>query len=320
MPDKNSSVASADTETRNSYIAVLLFPVLILAGGALGALMPEPFLPLSGLINPMLMVIMFGMGLTLTFPDFALVAKNPWPVAGGVLAQFLVMPLLGWAVAAVLQLDPMLAAGIILVGCAPGGTASNVVSYLARGDIALSVAMTSVSTLLAPIFTPLLTLWLAGQYLPVDAGSMALSVVQIVLIPIIGGLVVRALFQKLVQRLVPALPWVSVLAIAFVVTIVVAASAQTLFAAGWLVLLAVVIHNGLGLLLGYGIGRVLRLPEASRRTVSVEVGMQNSGLAAGLAKQYFAPEAALPGAVFSVWHNLSGALVAAYWRRKGITK
>ncbi|MHA7159233.1 bile acid:sodium symporter family protein [Glutamicibacter endophyticus] len=313
-------MASADTETRNSYIAVLLFPVLILAGGALGALMPEPFLPLSGLINPMLMVIMFGMGLTLTFPDFALVAKNPWPVAGGVLAQFLVMPLLGWAVAAVLQLDPMLAAGIILVGCAPGGTASNVVSYLARGDIALSVAMTSVSTLLAPIFTPLLTLWLAGQYLPVDAGSMALSVVQIVLIPIIGGLVVRALFQKLVQRLVPALPWVSVLAIAFVVTIVVAASAQTLFAAGWLVLLAVVIHNGLGLLLGYGIGRVLRLPEASRRTVSVEVGMQNSGLAAGLAKQYFAPEAALPGAVFSVWHNLSGALVAAYWRRKGITK
>ncbi len=320
MPDKNSSVASADTETRNSYIAVLLFPVLILAGGALGALMPGPFLPLSGLINPMLMVIMFGMGLTLTFPDFALVAKNPWPVAGGVLAQFLVMPLLGWAVAVVLQLDPMLAAGIILVGCAPGGTASNVVSYLARGDIALSVAMTSVSTLLAPIFTPLLTLWLAGQYLPVDAGSMALSVVQIVLIPIIGGLVVRALFQKLVQRLVPALPWVSVLAIAFVVTIVVAASAQTLFAAGWLVLLAVVIHNGLGLLLGYGIGRVLRLPEASRRTVSVEVGMQNSGLAAGLAKQYFAPEAALPGAVFSVWHNLSGALVAAYWRRKGITE
>ncbi|MDR4534904.1 bile acid:sodium symporter family protein [Glutamicibacter sp. PS] len=313
-------MASADTETRNSYIAVLLFPVLILAGGALGALMPEPFLPLSGLINPMLMVIMFGMGLTLTFPDFALVAKNPWPVAGGVLAQFLVMPLLGWAVAVVLQLDPMLAAGIILVGCAPGGTASNVVSYLARGDIALSVAMTSVSTLLAPIFTPLLTLWLAGQYLPVDAGSMALSVVQIVLVPIIGGLVVRALFQKLVQRLVPALPWVSVLAIAFVVTIVVAASAQTLFAAGWLVLLAVVIHNGLGLLLGYGIGRVLRLPEASRRTVSVEVGMQNSGLAAGLAKQYFAPEAALPGAVFSVWHNLSGALVAAYWRRKGITK
>lgn len=320
MPDKNSSVASADTETRNSYIAVLLFPVLILAGGALGALMPGPFLPLSGLINPMLMVIMFGMGLTLTFPDFALVAKNPWPVAGGVLAQFLVMPLLGWAVAVVLQLDPMLAAGIILVGCAPGGTASNVVSYLARGDIALSVAMTSVSTLLAPIFTPLLTLWLAGQYLPVDAGSMALSVVQIVLIPIMGGLVVRALFQKLVQRLVPALPWVSVLAIAFVVTIVVAASAQTLFAAGWLVLLAVVIHNGLGLLLGYGIGRVLRLPEASRRTVSVEVGMQNSGLAAGLAKQYFAPEAALPGAVFSVWHNLSGALVAAYWRRKGITE
>ncbi|WP_418907949.1 bile acid:sodium symporter family protein [Glutamicibacter endophyticus] len=313
-------MASADTETRNSYIAVLLFPVLILAGGALGALMPGPFLPLSGLINPMLMVIMFGMGLTLTFPDFALVAKNPWPVAGGVLAQFLVMPLLGWAVAVVLQLDPMLAAGIILVGCAPGGTASNVVSYLARGDIALSVAMTSVSTLLAPIFTPLLTLWLAGQYLPVDAGSMALSVVQIVLIPIIGGLVVRALFQKLVQRLVPALPWVSVLAIAFVVTIVVAASAQTLFAAGWLVLLAVVIHNGLGLLLGYGIGRVLRLPEASRRTVSVEVGMQNSGLAAGLAKQYFAPEAALPGAVFSVWHNLSGALVAAYWRRKGITE
>lgn len=316
QPGQIEEQVSNVKQERTARVAVLLFPALILAGGALGMLFPASFVPLSSWINPLLMVIMFGMGLTLTLPDFGTVLRHPWPVLGGVAAQFLIMPLAGWMIAAILSLDPALAAGVILVGCAPGGTASNVVSYLARGNVALSVAMTSVSTLLAPLLTPLLTLWLAGQYLPVAAGSMAGSVVQIVLLPVLLGLVIRLVLNRAVEAVLPALPWVSVLAIAFVVSIIVAGSSQKILEAGLMVLLAVVLHNGLGLLLGYGVGAALKLPRSSRRTVSIEVGMQNSGLAAGLANQYFSPEAALPGAVFSVWHNLSGALAAAYWRRR----
>ncbi|WP_309080478.1 bile acid:sodium symporter family protein [Zhihengliuella sp.] len=301
---------------RTARIAVTLFPLLIIAGGAVGLFLPTPFVDLAFLINPLLMVIMFGMGLTLTFPDFAMVVRHPLPVLLGVVAQFVVMPLIGLLVSVALGLSPALAAGVILVGCAPGGTASNVVTYLARGNVALSVSMTSVSTLLAPIFTPLLTLWLAGQYLPVDAGSMAWSIVQIVLVPVLLGLVLRAVVPRAVDAVLPVLPWVSVLAISFVVVVVVARSAEAIFAAGLLILLAVVLHNGAGLALGYGVGRLFRQPVASRRTMAVEIGMQNSGLASGLAAQYFAPESALPGAVFSVWHNVSGALIAAYWRRR----
>jgi len=318
QPSPFTVEANAKETERNSRIAVLLFPVLILLGGLCGMLMPQAFLGLSSWINPLLMVIMFCMGLTLTMPDFALVFKNPLPVLGGVAAQFIIMPSMGWLVATMLQLEPALAAGLILVGCAPGGTASNVVSYLARGNVALSVAMTSVSTLLAPLLTPALALWLAGQYMPVDAGSMAISVVQIVLIPVVLGIFLRMLFNRFVDKVSGALPWLSVLAITFVVTVIVAGSAQTIVTAGLLVLVAVVLHNALGLALGYAIGILLRVPEDSRRTIAIEVGMQNSGLAGGLAKQYFSPEAALPGAVFSVWHNLSGALIAAYWRRKPV--
>ena len=322
MPNEQPSPFTVEANVketeRNSRIAVLLFPVLILLGGLCGMLIPQAFLGLSSWINPLLMVIMFCMGLTLTMPDFALVFKNPLPVLGGVAAQFIIMPSMGWLVATMLQLEPALAAGLILVGCAPGGTASNVVSYLARGNVALSVAMTSVSTLLAPLLTPTLALWLAGQYMPVDAGSMAISVVEIVLIPVVLGIFLRMLFNRFVDKVSGALPWLSVLAITFVVTVIVAGSARTIVTAGLLVLVAVVLHNALGLALGYAIGILLRVPEDSRRTIAIEVGMQNSGLAGGLAKQYFSPEAALPGAVFSVWHNLSGALIAAYWRRKTV--
>ncbi|WP_417373813.1 bile acid:sodium symporter family protein [Glutamicibacter protophormiae] len=301
---------------RESQIAVLLFPALILLGGVSGVLVPQVFSGLSSWINPLLMVIMFCMGLSLTLPDFGLVFKNPLPVLGGVAAQFMVMPAMGWLVAWGLNLDPALAAGLILVGCAPGGTASNVVAYLARGNVALSVSMTSLSTLVAPVFTPLLAFWLAGQYLPVDARSMAGTVFQVVLIPVVLGIVLRMLLNSEVLGILAALPWFSVAAITIVVTIIVAGSSEAIMSAGLLVFLAVALHNGLGLLLGYGIGKLLRVPEESRRTIAIEVGMQNSGLAGGLAKQYFTPEAALPAAVFSVWHNLSGAVISSLWRRK----
>lgn len=307
---------STSAEDRSARIAVSVFPALIIVAALVAFFLPGTFKPLGGVINPLLGIIMFGMGLTLTVPDFRLVATRPLPVLLGVIAQYLIMPLLGWLVAWALHLPAELAAGVILVGCAPGGTSSNVVTYLAKGDTALSVAMTSVSTLLAPLMTPLLTLWLAGQYMPVDGGGMAKSIATIVLLPVALGLVVRLLLPRLVARALPVLPWISVVAISLVVMAVVAGSAAKIVEAGVLVLAAVVLHNCLGYAVGYGFAVATKQPERVRRTVAVEVGMQNSGLAAGLAAQYFSPMAALPGAVFSVWHNISGALLAAFLRRR----
>jgi BASS family bile acid:Na+ symporter len=267
-------------------VAVTVFPLLILAAALIGFLAPDVGQVLAPGTNVYLGIIMFAMGLTLTIPDFALVVKRPLPVLIGVVAQYLIMPLLGFAIARVLQLDPLLAAGVILVGCAPGGTASNVISYLSKADTALSVTMTSISTLIAPIMTPLLTLALAGQYMPVAAGDMALTIVKIVLIPVLAGLVIRLLLSNLVDKVLPALPWVSVAGISLVVISVVSGSADKVLQAGAIVLLAVVLHNLLGYLLGYWFARALKVPVRSARTTSIEVGMQNSGLAAGLAMYY----------------------------------
>ncbi|MCD1144015.1 bile acid:sodium symporter family protein [Kocuria sp. LUK] len=313
MTGRGSATAAAAPE-RGAHAAVLLFPALVLAGGLAGFLAPGAA-GLSGWVNPLLGLVMFGMGLTLRPADLALVARRPLPVALGVAAQYGLMPLLALAVALALRLPPELAAGVILVGAAPGGTASNVVAYLARGDVALSVAMTTVSTLLAPVLTPLLTLWLAGQYLPVDGAAMAGSITRIVLLPVVVGLAVRLLLPRLVARALPALPWVSVAAIAVIVAVVVAGSADRIAGAGLLVLAAVALHNVLGTALGHLVGVLTRRSVPVRRTLAVEVGMQNSGLAAGLAAQYLNPLAALPGAVFSVWHNLSGAVFALLCRR-----
>ena len=306
---------SPSAEDRSARIAVTVFPVLILAAFAVSLAVPAQLSPLSAGTDVALGIIMFGMGLTLTPSDFALVVRRPLPVLVGVVAQFAIMPTLAWVLAEAFRLDPGLAAGVILVGCAPGGTSSNVISYLAKGDVALSVTMTSISTLLAPLMTPLLTRWLAGQYMPVDAGSMAMSIVKMVLVPVVGGLVVRVLFTRAVERVLPAMPWVSVLGICYVVLAVVSKSAEKILSAGLLILVVVACHNVLGYLLGYGAGRLLGRNARVSRTISIEVGMQNSGLAATLASTYFSPEAALPGAVFSTWHNLSGAVLAAFYRR-----
>lgn len=315
MSSTSTSAPSSATQDRSAYIASLGFPVLVIIGGVIGFLGGDDLsAATSGWTNWLLGLIMFGMGLTLKPGDFVLVVKRPLPVVVGVVAQFVIMPLAALLVVWVLGLPSAIAAGVVLVGCAPGGTASNVVSYLARGDLALSVAMTSVSTLLAPLLTPLLTLWLAGQYMPLDAGSMAVSIVQVVLVPVIAGLLFRFLLPRLIEKILPALPWISVVAIAAVVAIVVSGNRDNLLEAGLLVLVAVVLHNTLGLALGYGAGKVTGRPVPVRRTMAIEVGMQNSGLAAGLAAQHMEPMSALPGAIFSVWHNLSGAVFAALCR------
>lgn len=301
-------------EDKSARLAVTVFPLIIIAAFLLGFLLPEQTAVLGTYTQVALGIIMFAMGVTLTIPDFALVAKRPLPILLGVVAQFVIMPMLAIALVFVFQLPAELAVGVILVGSAPGGTSSNVITYLARGDVALSVTMTSVSTLLAPIFTPLLTLWLAGSMLPVDAGAMAMSIVQMVLIPIIAGLLVRWVLRRWIDNVLPILPWISVLGIAYVVVAVVAGSADKIVEAGLLVLLVVILHNGLGYLLGYLAGKIFGYPESVARTTSVEVGMQNSGLAATLAAAHFNPVAALPAAVFSVWHNISGGLLAVFFR------
>ena len=307
--------AAQSSADRAAYVAVLVFPLLVLAGGLAGYLFAPAVHQAASWTNPLLGLVMFGMGLTLRPADFALVARRPVPVVLGVLAQYVLMPGIAVLVTWALQLPPEIAAGVILVGCAPGGTASNVVSYLARGDVAVSVTMTSISTLLAPLLTPLLTLWLAGAYMPLNGAAMARSIAVVVLLPVLAGLVVRLLLPRVITRLLPVLPWLSVLAISVIVAIVVSGSAEKILQAGLLVLVAVAVHNALGMALGWLVGRLTGQPAAVRRTTAIEVGMQNSGLAAGLAAQYMSPLAALPGAVFSVWHNLSGAVFALLCRR-----
>ena len=268
-------------------------------------------------INYLLGVVMFGMGLTLNLKDFKIVFSRPKDVIVGCLAQFTVMPLLAWGLAKAFQLDEALALGVVLVGCCPGGTASNVITYLAKGDLALSVGMTGVSTLLAPLLTPLLTWVLAGKSVNVDVVGMLLSILWVVILPIVVGLIVKGLWPKFTERATDYLPAFSSLAIAFIVAIVIAANANKLLAGGLLIVIVVMLHNICGLSLGYLIGRLLRLAEPKKRAVSIEVGMQNSGLASSLATLHFAayPMATIPGAIFSVWHNISGAIVARIYSK-----
>lgn len=293
--------------------------MLVLATAMIALAFPNAFLLLRPtLINYLLGVVMFGMGLTLNLHDFRIVFSRPKDVIIGCLAQFTIMPLLAWALAWVFRLDEALALGVVLVGCCPGGTASNVITYLAKGDLALSVGMTGVSTLLAPLLTPLLTWALAGKSIHVDVASMILSILWVVILPIIVGLLVKWLWPKFTEEATDYLPAFSTIAIALIVAIVISANADKLLAGGLIIVMVVVLHNICGLGLGYLIGHLLGLASQKKRAISIEVGMQNSGLASSLAATHFAayPLATIPGAIFSVWHNLSGAAVAYMYRRR----
>ena len=290
--------------------------VLVLLVAALSLLQPSFFLWVDTKnINPMLGLIMFGMGLTLSPKDFHIVLSRPKDIIIGCLAQFTVMPLLAIGLSLLFSLPKELALGVILVGCCPGGTASNVITYLAKGDLALSVGMTATSTLLAPLLTPLLVWLLAGTMVNVDTAGMLLSIVYVVISPIIVGLLCQRFLPQLTRRVVPYLPAFSSLMIAFVVGIVVSHNADRLLVGGMIVIIVVMLHNLLGLSVGWIIGRLLRLSHPKRVAISIEVGMQNSGLASSLAVTHFAafPMAAIPGAIFSVWHNISGALAARFF-------
>lgn len=263
-------------------------------------------------ITTLLMIVMFGMGLTLNPVDFAVVFRRPKDVILGCLAQFTIMPLLAFALGKAFALDDALLVGVILVGTCPGGTSSNVITYLSKGDVALSVGMTSVSTLLAPLLTPALTYLLLRQTVSVDMAAMFMSIVKVVILPIAAGFVINKFFSRTTQKAVKVLPLVSVTAIVMIVAAVVSANSAKIMTTGVLVFSVVILHNILGYGLGYVIAAFLKVPLAKKKAISIEVGMQNSGLATSLAATSF-PSLALatvPGAVFSVWHNISGAILA----------
>ena len=286
---------------------------LVLLVAALALVVPASFEWIdTWVINPMLGVIMFGMGLTLSPQDLKVVLSRPKDILIGCLAQFTVMPLMALGLTWAFALPKELAIGVILVGCCPGGTASNVITYLAKGDLALSVGMTAASTLLAPLLTPLLVWLLAGTMVDVNTWGMLMSIVYVVIAPIVCGLLCQRFLPRLTRRVTPYLPALSSVAIAMVVGIVVSHNADRLLTAGLLVVAVVVLHNLLGLGIGLTVGRLLHLPKPKCVALSIEVGMQNSGLASSLAVLHFAayPLATIPGAVFSVWHNISGALIA----------
>ena len=291
------------------YMAVIALLVAIIA-----LVCPDPVKGVikTSYVNTLLGIVMFGMGMTLKLSDFKVVFTKPKAVITGILSQFIIMPLLAFLLVKIFNLDPALAVGVILVGSCPGGTSSNVMTYLAKGDVALSVGMTACTTILAPVVTPALVLLLGGETINVSYVSMLMSIVQVVLVPIVLGFVINHFFEKFAQACAKVLPLVSVIAICLIIMAVVAANAAKIMTVGWLIVVVVMLHNLCGYALGYGVGKVLGLSRDQMRTLSIEVGMQNSGLATSLATVHFAtmPLAAVPGTVFSVWHNISGAIYA----------
>lgn len=292
--------------------------LIVLAVAALALFVPQSSLWIdTKWVNYLLMVIMFGMGLTMKPKDFALVITRPKEIIIGCAAQYIFMPLIAFALCKISQLDPALTAGVVLVGTCPGGTASNVITYFSKGDVALSVGMTSVNTLLSPFLTPLITWLLLQKTVSVDVWGMFWSIISVILIPIALGFLVNKLFSRFIEKIVPLLPAVSTVGICFIVATVVSHNAEKIYTSGVLVMAVVILHNLLGYGCGFGIGKLFRMTPSKTKALSIEIGMQNSGLAASLAATAF-PDLAMatvPGALFSVWHNISGAVLAAFYRR-----
>lgn len=262
-------------------------------------------------------IAMFGMGLTIKMGDFQVVFSRPKEILIGCLAQYTVMPFLAWILAVVLKLPEDLALGVILVGCCPGGTASNVITYIAGGDVALSVGMTIVSTLVAPLATPSLVYVLAGAWVEVSFIAMVLSVVKVILVPVLLGILIRSILGKQIQKISELLPLISVVSIVMIISGIVAVNADKIISCGMLVLGVVILHNLCGMGIGLAAAKLLKVPYDKVTAIAIEVGMQNSGLAISLATANFAanPLATLPGAIFSVWHNISGSVFAGIRRR-----
>jgi len=295
------------------YMAVI---VLIIA--ALALFVPSTSLWIkTSWINYLLMIVMFGMGLTLKLEDFKVVFTRPKDIIIGCIAQFTIMPLLAFLIGKTFGLEAGLLSGVILVGTCPGGTSSNVITYLSDGDVALSVGMTSVNTLLAPFLTPAITYLLLKTTVHVNVLSMFLSIIKVVIIPIALGFIINKFFGKYTQKATKVLPLISVISITLIVAAVVSHNSEKILSTGLIVFVVVILHNLCGYACGYLLGFLLKLPVSKKKALSIEIGMQNSGLATSLAGSAF-PDLAMatvPGAIFSVWHNISGAILASILKK-----
>ena len=292
--------------------------VIVLAVAALALFVPGTCLWIeTGWINYLLMIVMFGMGLTMKAEDFAVLFTKPKDMLVGCLAQFLIMPALAFGLGKAFGLNEELLVGVILVGTCPGGTSSNVITFLSKGDTAMSVGMTSINTLLAPILTPALTYLYLRTSVNVDVKAMFLSIIQVVLIPIALGILINRFLGKYTEKVKDVLPTVSVTAICLIVAAVVSHNSEKILSTGAIIFVIVILHNLLGYLCGFLIGVIFRMDMPRKKAISIEIGMQNSGLATTLAASAF-PQLAMatvPGAIFSVWHNISGAILAGIFRR-----
>ena len=304
---------------RLSVVLTRFMGVIIIAFSALALWQPWIFSWVAPHISTMLGIIMLGMGMTLPWQDFSHVLRHPRDLGLGLVVQFGCMPLLAFALCHVFALPPELAMGMILVGTAPGGTASNVLTFIARGDVAFSVAMTAAATLVSLLLTPPLTWLLGGVWVPVDMGGLFWSIVKIVLVPVLLGLLLHHFQRGLVDRLMPFLPLASALVITLVIAGIIAVNAQNILSAGPAIFAAVIAHNLLGLAVGWFAACRLRFAPPRRRALAIEIGTQNSGLATALALAHFTPAAAIAGALFSVWQNISGALLSNFWATRPVT-
>lgn len=291
--------------------------IIILIFSAAAFWKPQVFSWATNYTSVFLGAAMFGMGLTIRAEDFRVVFSRPKEILTGCAAQYTVMPLAAWFLCRVLRLSPDLAIGVILVGCCPGGTASNVITYIAAGDVALSVGMTIVSTLIAPLMTPLLVYVLGGAWVEVSFAAMVISVVKVVLIPVILGIILHKMLEKQVVKIQEILPLISVISIVMIISGIVASNKDKVITSGILVLAVVILHNFIGMAMGLAIAKILKIDYPKATAIAIEVGMQNSGLAVSLATANFAsnPLATLPGAIFSVWHNIAGSIFAGIRRR-----
>ncbi len=297
---------------------ISMFPLFALTAALAGYFFPATFAGFQPIIVPGLAGIMFTMGLTLSKVDLQRVAQRPMPIFIGVGLQFLVMPLLALVLSKLIGLSPQLTAGMVLVGASAGGTASNVMAYISKGDVALSVSMTMTSTLIGVVATPFLTALYLSQTIEVDTLGLLRSILQIVLGPVIMGILVNHFYHSVAQKIEPSLPRIAMLFILFLIAVISALNAENIVDVGLVTLATVILHNLLGLILGYFGALLCGLEEQQCRTLAIEVGMQNSGLATTLSLQFFSATAAIPGILFTVWHNLSGSLLASYWGKNQV--
>tara|TARA_B100001250_G_scaffold56633_1_gene43792 strand:+ start:55 stop:990 length:936 start_codon:yes stop_codon:yes gene_type:complete len=297
--------------TFNSY-----FPLWAILFSIVAFFFSDIFSIAASAIVPLLASVMFLMGLTLSKTDFKRVSENPSPVLVGVIMQFLIMPFMALLLSTILQLSNQLTIGMVLVGSCAGGTASNVMTYLARGDVALSISMTITSTIVGVIATPLLCNFYLSETVNVDTSGMLINILKIVFLPVLFGFVLNYYLGDQIKQIQKFIPTLSMLIILSIITIIVALNSASLIDVGLLTLLAVILHNGFGLAGGFYVSRLLGFNLRQSHTIAIEVGMQNSGLGVALAMQFFSASAALPGAIFSLWHNISGAILASKWGQK----